>query len=275
MKTLNFVKLALIIFLSTTFTSCEDDDTSVCNSIAITDGNNQAGNNGKKLPVPLQVRVTDAAGNPSAEVTVRWEVVTGGGSLSAINTTTNSQGFAETVWQFGQSNGIVKASIENAEDCSNSSVEFKSEQITLSLVQSSSKVEPIALNANRNCYEFNYILGFTSNADLSTYGIDIRGEYKYETELETTPYYTAGKVSPDGKSITFSDCYIFGNEAYIEDWFTLRIYNEEDYINGELPESAVPVITSNKIGPIRTTKPSNSPRYATGSVSSAKRTIGR
>lgn len=274
MKTLYILKLVLIIFLCATFTSCEDDDAVVCNSITITGGNNQAGNNGKNLPVPLQVRVTDAAGNPSAEVPVRWEVVTGGGALSATSTTTDSQGFAETIWQFGQNNGTVKATIENAKGCSNNSVEFKSEQITFSLVQSSSRVDPVALNSNRNCYEFNYILGFTTNADLKTYGIDIRGEYKYEKELEVTPYYTAGTLTPDGKSITFSDCYIFGNDAYIEDWFTVRLYNEEDYVNGELRENAVPAIISNKIGPIQTMKPDNSPRHASGTVGAGKRTSG-
>jgi hypothetical protein len=275
MKRLIYLKLAFIILLGATFSSCDDDDPAVCHSIAISSGNDQAGNSGKNLPVPLQVRVTDASGKPAAEVTVRWEIAAGGGSLSTTSSTTNGDGIAETTWTFGQDNGRVKASIENPSGCSNNSVEFKSQQITFALVESSTRVDPIALNSSKNCYEFKYILGFTTNADLKTYGIDIRGEYQYETETTPTSYYTAGILSPDGKSITFSDCFIFAHDAYIEDWFTVKLYNADDYVNGELPEDAVPVITSNKIGPIRTMKPPGSPRFASGTGSTGKRTPSR
>ena len=64
-------------------------------------GDNQTGPPGSALSNPLVVRVLDAAGDPVNGVTVNWEIVDGGGSVSPQSSTTNSQGRATTTWTLG------------------------------------------------------------------------------------------------------------------------------------------------------------------------------
>lgn len=264
MKLLNGIKFTFFLILCITLTSCDDDDPIVCNTIAVHGGNEQAGITGEILVDPLQVRVTDGSGQPLSNASVRWEVISGGGSLSTSNSTTNDQGIAETNWTFGQDNGRTRAIIENPSECKTSIVEFKADKIFLNLIASSSKVDPVSMNNERKCYDFNYIIAFSSNADLSGYFIDIEGDYQYENETLPNRYYMTGTVSPDGKSLTFQDCYTFDDNNYIEDWFKVSLYNLDDIINGEPANGAEPVVTSNRIGPIRTNRPADSPRLASG-----------
>lgn len=265
MKILNSLRFTFILILCATLTNCDDDDPVVCNTIAVHDGNNQGGVIGQALPKDLQVKVTNTDGQPLPNTTVLWEVVEGGGSLSASNSKTNAEGIASSSWTYGQSNGRVRASLENSSQCKTSSTEFRAEPISLTLNSSTTHIDPIGVKSQENCFEFNYVIGVTTNTDLSHYFIDIEGEYKYETRPSSEFYYATGTVSADGKSVTFMDCYIFKDETYIDDWFTISLYNYSDIEDGEPRENAKPVITSNRIGPFRTNRPPNSPRLANGS----------
>jgi len=67
-------------------------------------GNNQTGSVGQALPSPFVVKVTDSGGNPVSGIGVIF-AVTGGGSLSATNVTTNTSGLASATLTLGPSAG--------------------------------------------------------------------------------------------------------------------------------------------------------------------------
>jgi Bacterial Ig-like domain (group 1) len=69
----------------------------------------QPGRRNQELEEPLMVAVVDRYGNPVPGATVVWNVTTGGGSLSAEETTTGSDGTASVVWTLGSGIGIQKA----------------------------------------------------------------------------------------------------------------------------------------------------------------------
>ncbi|MGC9945044.1 MAG: hypothetical protein ABSF64_01495 [Bryobacteraceae bacterium] len=60
--------------------------------IRLISGNNQSVNAGVRAPLPLVAEVTDLAGNPSAEATVKWSVTEGTATLSGIVATALSNG---------------------------------------------------------------------------------------------------------------------------------------------------------------------------------------
>ncbi len=276
MKLLNSIKFAFILILCATLTSCDDDDPVVCNSIAVQSGDKQGGVAGRELPNPLQVRVTDGSGQPKSNATVRWEVTGGGGSVSSATSTTNGEGIATTKWTYGQGAGRVRASIENPGSCNTSSIEFTSEPLSLTLNASGTRIDPVGMDEERNCFEFNYVIGFSSNGDLNKYFIDVEGEYQFETQTSPEAYFYKGALSPDGKAVTFRDCFQFQGDNFIDDWFTISLYSESDLeANGEPREGATPVITSNRIGPVRTTRPAGSPRLATGTERPSGSRAGR
>jgi hypothetical protein len=264
MKLLKSIKFTFILILCATLISCDKDDPVVCNSIAVHGGDKQGGVVGHALPNPLQVLVTDASGKPLSNVTVRWEVTGGGGSLSSATSTTDGEGIATTNWTYGQSAGRARASVENPSGCQANSVEFTSEPLALAISNNSTRIDPIGMNDEKNCYEFDYIIGVNSNGDLSKYFIDIEGEYQYETQTSISTYFATGTPSDDGKSVTFQDCFQFQSDNYIDDWFTVSLYHLSDIEGWEPSEGATPVITSNRIGPIRTMRPAGAPRLATG-----------
>lgn len=67
-------------------------------NMTIVSGDNQLGTPGQKLPEKLQIRVTDKNGNPYAGAQLLWQVSPNGGSLSAVETHSNSQGLASAEW---------------------------------------------------------------------------------------------------------------------------------------------------------------------------------
>ncbi|MFL5493854.1 MAG: Ig-like domain-containing protein [Gemmatimonadales bacterium] len=69
----------------------------------------QPGRRDQELDDPLVVAVVDRYGNPVPGATVFWSVTSGGGSLSAEETTTASDGTASVVWTLGSGIGIQKA----------------------------------------------------------------------------------------------------------------------------------------------------------------------
>jgi len=68
-------------------------------------GNEQTGEEGAVLPVPLTLQVLDAGGQGVPSVTVNWTVTAGGGTLlaRAFPTLTDSVGLAVVFWQLGSS----------------------------------------------------------------------------------------------------------------------------------------------------------------------------
>lgn len=71
-------------------------------NISAISGNGQTGAPGSTLPDPLTARVADAGGNPKPGVAVTFGVVSGGGSLSATQATTNASGDATSgQWTLG------------------------------------------------------------------------------------------------------------------------------------------------------------------------------
>jgi len=69
----------------------------------------QPGRRDHELEDPLVVAVVDRYGNPVPDATVLWNVTSGGGSLSAEETTTDSGGRASVVWTLGSGIGLQKA----------------------------------------------------------------------------------------------------------------------------------------------------------------------
>ncbi|WP_143732049.1 Ig-like domain-containing protein [Pontibacter lucknowensis] len=213
---------------------------------------------------PLQVKVTDPSGNPVSNAQVSWEVVEGGGTLSTNTTSTNAQGIAEVNWVYGQENGKVRATVNNHGDCTANSVDFAASAPQLSLSQTGSSVVPKRLRSNGSCYEYDYIIKYSSNIDLSQYYIDVKGEFQYASETETTSYFKQGILDAANNTISYMDCFTFEDEAYVDDWFTVALYKKSDVQDGKIVTGAVPVIISNKMGPIRTAKPDGAPRFDTG-----------
>src|SRR4051812_14773369 len=64
-------------------------------------GDEQVGNRGSTLPIPIKVRGTDSAGTPVKGVTVHFAVTSGGGSITPGTMITNDSGFAFASWTLG------------------------------------------------------------------------------------------------------------------------------------------------------------------------------
>ena len=75
-------------------------------------GDLQQGSFNTPLPLPYSVEVTDAKGRDVPGVLVTWSIVTGGGSLSANQDTTDQSGIASTVHTLGTaSTYVVRATV--------------------------------------------------------------------------------------------------------------------------------------------------------------------
>lgn len=71
-------------------------------SVTVVSGDKQSGNPGQTLSQPLVIRVTDAAGNPSVNVPVRWAVIpAGAATLSGVSNVTDGAGRATAVVTLG------------------------------------------------------------------------------------------------------------------------------------------------------------------------------
>ena len=74
--------------------------------IVIVDGNGQSIVAGTAVTVAPSVKITDAIGNPIANVAVNFAVTTGGGSITGAATTTNASGIATAgTWTLGTAAG--------------------------------------------------------------------------------------------------------------------------------------------------------------------------
>ncbi|HEU0012321.1 MAG TPA: Ig-like domain-containing protein [Longimicrobium sp.] len=75
---------------------------------SIVSGDNQTGTSGDSLPQELVVKADDGAGH-GISTTVRWSVLTGGGSLRAANVVTDGTGTAANRWLLGPQVGYQTA----------------------------------------------------------------------------------------------------------------------------------------------------------------------
>ena len=73
----------------------------VARAIERAGGDEQRGVAGEALPVSPSVLVKDANGHPAGQVTVAFEVASGGGSVSPGATLTGADGLARTTWTLG------------------------------------------------------------------------------------------------------------------------------------------------------------------------------
>lgn len=74
-------------------------------SATVVSGSGQNGTVGLQLPAPLVVEIDDQSSNPMSGVTVAFEVVAGGGSVSSASTSTDATGQASTNWTLGTEAG--------------------------------------------------------------------------------------------------------------------------------------------------------------------------
>jgi hypothetical protein len=82
--------------------------------VAVVEGSGQRALAGTALDAPIRVRLRDVADHLVANATVTWEVTVGGGSLSGLTTTSNSEGIATMpAWTLGTAGGPqeVRASV--------------------------------------------------------------------------------------------------------------------------------------------------------------------
>jgi plastocyanin len=90
----------------------------VASQITIYGGDNQVAPVDSMLPTLLAVRVTDSGGRAVPEVTIRWIVEEGGGSIIAATTSsvTNDWGVASAVYRLGPEEGIqrVTAAVDDS-----------------------------------------------------------------------------------------------------------------------------------------------------------------
>src|SRR5688572_6288167 len=91
--------------------------------IALVSGNPQTGTVNSVLPEPLVVIVTDAAGNPIPNVPIQW-TVTGGGSVSATETLTGSDGRASVTRTLGPTAGLQSTEASSQVSLAGSPVAF-------------------------------------------------------------------------------------------------------------------------------------------------------
>jgi hypothetical protein len=81
----------------------------VATTIEIVGGNGQQGAAGAALAQQPAVRVRDQRGQPMPGVSVAWQIVVGGGSLSPATATTDADGLARTTWTLGTAAGANEA----------------------------------------------------------------------------------------------------------------------------------------------------------------------
>ena len=115
MKTL-FEKLSILILSSMLFLFCKADNTAPNEKIpvliTVVSGENQPGDDGKKLEAPIVVKVSDPENNPLANVRMTFSVIGGGGTVDNNSVRSDSEGFASSYWTLGNGDDhILKVSV--------------------------------------------------------------------------------------------------------------------------------------------------------------------
>jgi hypothetical protein len=96
---------------------CSSDDSTSApepGSLAVASGDQQHVAVGTTAPEPLVVTVLDKSGNALPGVTVTWEVQSGGGTLSAVESVTDATGMARVEYSAGTGSGpvVVSATVD-------------------------------------------------------------------------------------------------------------------------------------------------------------------
>lgn len=81
-------------------------------AIAIEAGNNQTGVVGAPLAKVLSVIVTDRTGGPITNAIVSWDVSSGAGSTSSMQSRTDTRGRAQVTWTLGTNAGTVRVTAQ-------------------------------------------------------------------------------------------------------------------------------------------------------------------
>ena len=113
---------AIVTLLAVSAAACSDSgpgtnpDTATPAAISVASGNNQTADVGAELGAPLVVRVANASDGPIQGVTVDWSVLSGGGTLGSVSSTTNAQGQAQTTYTAGAAAGAhqVRATVRGS-----------------------------------------------------------------------------------------------------------------------------------------------------------------
>ena len=92
------------------------------NGLAPVSGDEQSGAAGTTLADPLVIEVTDAFGNPIADVPIAW-TVEGGGNVSRTSTTTDAQGRSSVLRTLGPAAGL-QSTVASSEGLAGSPVVF-------------------------------------------------------------------------------------------------------------------------------------------------------
>lgn len=74
--------------------------------LVLVSGDDQSGDPGEQLDLPLVVRLTDGDGNGVPDRPVSWVVGAGGGSVESLTTSTNDAGEAQVRWTLGPTPGL-------------------------------------------------------------------------------------------------------------------------------------------------------------------------
>ncbi len=96
------------MFAATILASCAEETTTgprIATLVQVS-GGGQQGAIGATLAQPMIVRVEDQSGNPVPGSTIFWEIVSGGGSISPSQSTTDAQGYAQASLRLGTSLGL-------------------------------------------------------------------------------------------------------------------------------------------------------------------------
>jgi hypothetical protein len=98
-------------------------------AMTIASGDHQSWSGRSRLPFPLVVSVTTASGEPVPNISVDWEVTSGGGRVDPATSVTDGAGHASVIWTVGTSgNQSVRASVAGAP---NPSVTFSATLLNL------------------------------------------------------------------------------------------------------------------------------------------------
>ncbi len=146
-------------------------------TLAISAGNNQIGNAGAALAIPLAVVVLDATtSSPQAGVTIAWAVTRGGGSVTA-SSVTDASGIATATRTLG-SDTIVQTTTASGTGLSGSPVSFSS----TSRIQGATQIQ---LNAGNTQSD-------TIGATLAAYAVLVRDETSTPVMGVTVNWSAAG-----------------------------------------------------------------------------------
>ncbi len=196
--------------------------TAVATTLSLFSGNEQAGGAGAPLPEPLQVKVTDASGLPVAGVTVNFDILSGGGSLSTANTSTDYQGIASSVLTLGPEVGTNRARARAPEMSGQPAFIFTAEGLSgtpsrltrvdghngTAVVNSNHSISVLVTDLNDNPIEgvvvdFEVVTGgATMNAPSAT--TDAGGIAEAEVRMP----FTAGDVIVRSRSVLLSNFFV-------------------------------------------------------------------